>query len=110
MARRRGRPAPSRLLADDENSISDRDARLLAAIQRRAQQHPTDADLAREAELRRPAAAGFPVREGCFGKRRYDSQDRALAVLRERQSYETARLRTYDCVACGGWHLTKAAS
>ena len=44
---------------------------------------------------------------GCGKKKRYLDEGEAEAVRRLRQRDEPARLYTYQCQECHGWHLTK---
>lgn len=44
------------------------------------------------------------------GKRRYPTQEKALdhliKIRRHKDEYERIPTRTYECIKCGGWHLT----
>jgi hypothetical protein len=52
---------------------------------------------------------------GVSGKMRYHSRNAAMVVcaqirpIRESEEAEQYEHRAYECVSCGGWHLTSKA-
>ena len=44
---------------------------------------------------------------GCITKNRYPSREYSEMVGRIEYLHRAVRLRTYYCVFCGGYHLTK---
>lgn len=46
------------------------------------------------------------IHDGCAGKKRYPTEDRAEVAARGVWSSGRVALRVYGCHACGGYHLT----
>ncbi len=43
---------------------------------------------------------------GCNGKQRFESQSLAAQIARMiRRRHDNAKINTYRCKTCGGWHI-----